>query len=248
MAEILRHAPPRPVLELGAGNGALTRALVGHGLEVTAVEADPRCAGRLRRTFRGQAAIVEADMLSFDFGAWPHHVVANVPFSLTTPLLRRLVRQQHWDIALLVLQWEVARKRAAVGGTTMFTAIWWPWYEFSLRTRVPAAAFAPRPAVDGGILQMTRRETPLVPAAERRSYQDLVRACFTGRGRGLPAILRGRLPEPAVRDWMAAERIGRASLPRDITAGQWASLHHRQDTNLKRLRVAAEGRRDATPT
>jgi 23S rRNA (adenine-N6)-dimethyltransferase len=234
MAEILRHAPPHPVLELGAGHGALTRALVAHGLAVTAVEVDPRCALRLRRTFAGRATIVEADMLSFDFGARPHHVVANVPFSLTTPLLRRLVRQQHWDTALLVLQWEVARKRAGLGGTTMFTAIWWPWYEFSLRTRVPATAFAPRPSVDGGILQITRRQTPLVPAAQRRSYQDLVRACFTGRGRGLPAILSGRLPERVVRGWMAAERLGRGTLPRDITAGQWASLHRRQ---VRRTRI-----------
>jgi 23S rRNA (adenine-N6)-dimethyltransferase len=228
MAEILRHAPPLPVLELGAGNGAITRALLAAGLRVTAVEIDPRCAARLRTALAGRADVVAADMLSFDFGARRHHVVANVPFSLTTPLLRRLVRQQHWDTALLVLQWEVARKRAGVGGTTMFTAIWWPWYEFSLCTRVPAAAFVPRPAVDGGILRIRRRQTPLVPAAERRSYQDLVRSCFTGRGRGLPAILRGRLPERAVRDWMATEGISRAVLPRDITAGQWASLHRRR--------------------
>lgn len=228
MAGILRNAPPYPVLELGAGNGALTRALVEHGLAVTAVEVDPRCAGRLRRAFAGRATIVEADMLSFDFGARPHHVVANVPFSLTTPLLRHLLGQQHWDTAMLVLQWEVARKRAGVGGTTMLTAIWWPWYEFSLRARVPAAAFAPRPAVDGGILQISRRQTPLVPIAERRPYQELVRSCFTGRGRGLPVILRGRLPERVVRDWMAAEGISNAALPRDITAGQWAALHGRQ--------------------
>ena len=82
MAEILRHAPPYPVLELGAGNGAITRALVAAGFRVTALEIDPRCAARLRRTFAGQAAVIEADMLGFDFGARPHHVVANVPFSV----------------------------------------------------------------------------------------------------------------------------------------------------------------------
>ncbi len=228
MAAILRHAPPQEVLELGAGNGAITRALVAAGFRVTALEIDPRCAARLKRMFAGQAAIVEADMLRFDFGARPHHVVANVPFSVTTPLLRRLVGQEHWDTALLVLQWEVARKRAGVGGTTMFTASWWPWYEFSLCRRVPAAAFAPRPSVDGGILLVRRRTVPLVPASERGSYQDLVRLAFTGSGRGLPGILRSHLPERAFRDWMAAEAIGQRALPRDISAAQWASLHHRR--------------------
>jgi 23S rRNA (adenine-N6)-dimethyltransferase len=228
MAEILRHAPPLPVLELGAGNGAVTRALVAAGLGVTAVEIDPQCAARLAAALAGRAEVVEADMLSFDFGARPHHVAANVPFSLTTPLLRRLAARRHWDTAVLVLQWEVARKRAGVGGATMFTAAWWPWYEFTLCQRVPAAAFAPRPSVDGGILKITRRRAPLVPAAERRFYQDLVRAAFTGPGRGLPAMLRSRMAHRAVRDWMAAETISPRALPRDITARQWASLHRRR--------------------
>jgi 23S rRNA (adenine-N6)-dimethyltransferase len=237
MAEILRHAPPQEVLELGAGNGAITRALVAAGFRVTALEIDPRCAARLRRTFAGQATIVEADMLGFDFGARPHHVVANVPFSVTTPLLRRLVGQEHWHTAVLVLQWEVARKRAGVGGTTMFTASWWPWYEFSLCRRVPAAAFAPRPSVDGGILMVRRRAVPLVRADERGPYQDLIRVAFTGPGRGLPGTLRSRMPERAVREWMAAESIGLRARPRDVAAGQWASLHDRRLRSGPRRRL-----------
>ena len=163
-------------------------------------------------------------MLDFALGTSPHHVVANVPFALTTPLLRRLLQQTTWDSAVLLLQWEVARKRAGVGGTTMLTANWWPWYEFSLVKRVPAAAFVPRPSVDGGILQIHRREAPLVVLSERGAYQELVRAVFTGRGRGLPAILRAHLPERSIREWMARESLDQASLPRDLKAEQWASL------------------------
>ena len=225
MAAILRHAPPYPVLELGAGNGGITRALVANGVPVTAVEIDPRCAARLRNEFGGRLEVVEADLLSFDFAATPHHVVANVPFSLTTPLLRRLIQQQHWDTAVLLLQWEVARKRAAVGGTTMFTASWWPWYEFSLGKRVPAAAFSPPPTVDGGILVVRRRSSPLVPASERRAYQDLVGATFTGRGRGLAAILRSQVPGRALRSWMRQEAQSNSTLPRDLKAEHWAALH-----------------------
>jgi 23S rRNA (adenine-N6)-dimethyltransferase len=230
MAEILRHAPPYPVLELGAGNGALTEALVAIGSDVTALELDPRRVGRLRRRFAGRAEIVEADMLTFDFGPKPHHVIANVPFSVTTPLLRRLLRQDHWDTAVLLLQWEVARKRAGVGGTTMLTASWWPWYELSLGSRVPAAAFTPVPTVDGGILVIRRRASPLVPSEERTNYQDLVRHAFTGRGRGLRAILRKHLPDRVVEDWMSRQRLDGRTLPRDLKSDDWASLFglHRQ--------------------
>ena len=224
MAEILRHAPPYPVLELGAGNGALTEARVANDAPVTALERDPRRVDRLRRTFAGRAQIIQADMLNFDFGPHSHHVVANVPFSLTTALLRRLLRQSLWDTAVLLLQWEVARKRAGVGGTTMLTASWWPWYEFSLGKRVPAAAFAPVPTVDGGILVIRRRPSPLIPSAERKDYQDLVRQAFTGPGRGLPAVLRGHLPERFVRGWLSGEYLDGRTLPRDLKADHWVSL------------------------
>jgi 23S rRNA (adenine-N6)-dimethyltransferase len=224
MADVLRHAPPYPVLELGAGNGALTEALLAIGAPITAVEIDPRRADRLKRKFTGRVHIVEADMLTFEFGRHPHHVAANVPFHLTTPLLRRLLRGSHWDTAVLLLQWEVARKRAGVGGTTMLTASWWPWYEFALGPRVPAAAFAPVPSVDGGILVIRRRAVPLVAPEDRADYQELVRHAFTGPGRGLPAVLRRHLSERTVRQWMIEVGRGARTLPRDLKADDWAAL------------------------
>jgi 23S rRNA (adenine-N6)-dimethyltransferase len=226
MADVLRHAPPYPVLELGAGNGALTEALLTLGTPVTALELDPGRADRLRRKFEGRARIVEADLLTYEFGRHrhPHHVAANVPFHLTTPLLRRLLRQSHWDTAVLLLQWEVARKRAAVGGTTMLTASWWPWYEFALGARVPAASFAPVPSVDGGILVIRRRLRPLVAVEDRSAYQDLVRQAFTGPGRGFPALVRAQVPSTSVREWMVRQHLGGRTLPRDLSADDWASL------------------------
>ena len=225
MADVLRHAPPYPVLELGAGNGALTEALVTVGPPVTAVELDPRRADQLRRRFAERAEIVEADMLTYAFGRSPHHVASNVPFHLTSPLLRRLLRQSQWDTAVLLLQWEVARKRAAVGGTTMLTASWWPWYEFALGARVPARAFVPMPSVDGGILVIRRRAAPLLGADDRPGYQEFVRHAFTGRGRGLPAILRRHLSERDVRAWMIGRDRSPRTLPRDLKADDWASLY-----------------------
>jgi 23S rRNA (adenine-N6)-dimethyltransferase len=225
MADVLRHAPPYPVLELGAGNGALTEALLTLGTPVTVLEIDPKRVAQLRRTFDGRAQITEGDMLTYEFGRHPHHIAANVPFSLTTPLLRRLLRHSHWDTAVLLLQWEVARKRAGVGGTTMLTATWWPWYEFALGARVPARAFAPMPSVDGGILVIRRRAAPLLDPADRSGYQEFVREAFTGRGRGLPAILRRHLSERIIRAWMVGQGHHPRTLPRDLHADDWVALY-----------------------
>src|SRR5699024_12265525 len=90
--------------------------------------------------------------LHYQFLHIPHVLVINLPFQLTTAILRRIFRAPGWKHAILLVQWEVARRRAGVGGATMMTAQWWPWFDFELGRRVPARAFTPRPNVDGGVL------------------------------------------------------------------------------------------------
>ena len=212
---------PLPVVELGPGDGVITDRLVAdRPKNVTVVEIDPRRVERLRGRFRNRAHVVRGDMLSYRLDA-PHHVVSNVPFGITSPLVRHLLGQRAWRTAVLLLQWEVARKRAAVGGTTLLTASWWPWYEFALGGRVPSAAFRPRPSVDGGILLLTRRATALVPSRERAAYQRLVTAAFRG-DRLVPAVLDA---VPAPRRWAANEGLPDTVRARDLTAEHWVSLH-----------------------
>ncbi|APU12922.1 MULTISPECIES: 23S ribosomal RNA methyltransferase Erm [Actinoalloteichus] len=242
IAELIRAEAPGPVLELGAGDGALTNALISTGRSVTAVEIDPRRVQTLRRRFGDRAEVVHADLLTHQAACPGHHIVSNVPFHLTTPLLRRLLDLRDWRTAVLLLQWEVARKRAGVGGTTMLTALWWPWYEFTLAGRVPAAAFRPIPAVDGGLLIMRRRVESLAPGDERSDYQRLVRSVFTGRGTGLRGILTRLAPEPLVNRWLRSEGFTGAELPRRLSAEQWIGLYRvistddGSDTLAKRLR------------
>lgn len=237
MADILRHAPPLPIVELGAGNGALTTALLQLGLPVIAVELDERAVRRLRRRFDGRVEVLHADLLDVEHpGA--HHIASNVPFGITTPLLRTLLARQRWHTAVLLVQWEVARKRAAVGGTTLLTASWWPWYEFELGPRVPATAFTPIPAVDGGILVSRRREHPLLKPDDRTRYQQLVHELFTGPGRGLAGGLRRRLSARAATQWLGHRGLPPDALPRQLDADDWVSLY----ALLATARTNSEGR------
>ncbi|MBB4683410.1 23S ribosomal RNA methyltransferase Erm [Amycolatopsis jiangsuensis] len=216
-----------PLLELGAGDGALTVPLSRSGRPITAVELDPRRARHLARRTPDNVRVVQDDLLRHRLPGFRHTVVGNLPFHLTTAALRRLLRHPHWELAVLLVQWEVARRRAGIGGASQLTAAWWPWYGFTVPARVPAHAFRPRPAVDGGILVITRRTEPLV--AERDAYQEFVRRVFTGRGQGLAGILprTGYLGTRATRRWLADEGVRPAALPRELTARQWASLWDR---------------------
>lgn len=218
-ARIASLVPPGAVLELGAGDGALTRQLAARPGPITAVELDPMRVAELRRALGHRVRVLHEDMLRFRL-AGDHHVVSNVPFGITTPVLRHLLAQQGWGTAVLLLQWEVARKRAAVGGTTLLTASWWPWYEFALAERVPAAAFRPRPGVDGGVLVVTRRERELVGRADRVRYQQLVRAAFSGDR----LVTTLRRSHPGIRAWLTGQGLSGSVRARDLAAQHWASL------------------------
>jgi 23S rRNA (adenine-N6)-dimethyltransferase len=195
------------VVEIGAGTGRLTEALAQARARVVAVELDPAFAETLRRRFRTrhEVRIVEADILRFPLPRVPFRAFGNVPFDLTTPILRRLVDNPASMLAAadLIVQHEVARKRAAAWPSTRLSLAWQPWWEFRLTRRLPRLAFEPAPSVDAGMLSIARRDPPLIPLSYRTEYLQLLAAAFRQAGWPIHRSLRGRLPERA---WKRAAR------------------------------------------
>src|SRR5699024_1983610 len=103
-----------PIVEIGPGQGRLTRELQKLGRSLTAVEIDSRLADRLASAsqFREQkhVTVVNADFLHWPLPTTPYVVVGNVPFHLTTAILRRLLHDGAWTQVVLLVQWEVARR------------------------------------------------------------------------------------------------------------------------------------------
>lgn len=216
-----------PIIEIGSGGGALTLPLQALRRPITAIEIDPRHAQQLRHRVDPSTTVVHGDFLRYRLPRTPHTIVGNLPFHHTTAMLRRILHAEHWTASVLLVQWEVARRRAAVGGATMMTAQWWPWYDFGLAGRVPASAFTPRPGVDAGLMTITRRIDPLVDPALRTRYSAFVHTVFTSKGHGLHQILprvAGDLAKAAVKKWLAEQRFRGTPLPRDLSPGQWSEL------------------------
>lgn len=215
-----------PLVEWAAGTGALTTHLARLDRPLEAVEVDPRSVSTLRRRVGTDVTVTRGDILRHAPPRRPYDLVCNIPFHLTTPVLRRLLALPDWRRAVLITQWEVARKRAAVGGTTLLTAQWWPWFTFTLDRKIAASAFRPRPSVDAGLLVINRRADPLVAHDQQRRYQSWVRQVFGGRGRTLAEILvRAGIARRDVRRWMGREDLDARALPRSLYAEQWAELY-----------------------
>jgi 23S rRNA (adenine-N6)-dimethyltransferase len=192
----------------------LTSALARSGAEVVAVELDAALANALRRRF---PRVVEGDARRVPLPREPFRVVANLPFDGSTEILRRLLDDDRLVNADVILQWEVASKRAALWPSTALGAIWAALFELTLVRRLPREAFAPPPAVDAAVLRALRRADPLVPRAQQRRYAQFVQAGFRNG-------LRSVAPP------LTLKRLGRElgfsarARPCDLDARQWAAL------------------------
>jgi len=219
IARVAGVGPGDRVVEIGAGLGSLTLALLETGAEVTAVEVDPGLAEVLREVAPG-ARIVEGDALSLDWAALlgdgPWGLVANLPYNVASPLVADLLDGVAAITRMLVMvQREVADRLVAGPGDPAYGALSVKmayWATARLAGRVPASVFLPPPNVASELVQIERRPAPAVDVPPDELF-PLVRAGFAGRRKMLRRSLAGRASTEAfgcagVRPEARAEDLG----------------------------------------
>jgi 23S rRNA (adenine-N6)-dimethyltransferase len=243
--ELVRDARVEPgalVLDLGAGGGALTRALVDAGARVRAVELDPAALRQLRARFGDdpRVEVVEGDATVSMLPDEPFAVVANLPFAVGTAILRRLLGDPRVPLTQLdaIVEWGLAAKRTAVWPSTVLGCTWGAWYQLSLVRRVPRACFAPPPGADAALLRATRRSEPLVSPAQAAAYEALLHRAFASQ-----APLDRILPRRVLH--RAALELGfdPHAAARDLDVHQWARIYAEVRSATPRRQAAAARRR-----
>ena len=212
------------VLDLGAGSGVLTRALVDAGARARAVELDVAALRQLEGRFGSDSRVevVRGDATTVPLPDEPFAVVANLPFAAGTAILRRLLGDPVVHLLQLdaIVEWGLAVKRTAVWPSTLLGCIWGVRYELRLVRRVPRACFAPPPSVDAAVLRATLRPEPLVALDEAGAYEALLQRAFTGQV-PLDRILPRRLVKRTAHE-VGFDPHARA---RDLDVRQWAGLY-----------------------
>lgn len=228
-AELVRDAGVQPgdsAVDIGAGTGVLTRALVDAGARVTALELDPVLAAGLRRRFADRdVRVVEEDACRW---TWPHEpftVVANLPFAGTGAILDSLLRDPGSGLhrAHVIVQWEFAEKHSSVWPATLRSVYWRAWFEPAIVARLSRRAFTPVPSVDAAVLRFVRRAQPLVPIGAHVGYRRFLADAFNSRV-PLARALRGQITPRELRRLAPVLGFDASSYSRDLDARQWASV------------------------
>ncbi len=191
LERIVAWADPRPsdtVLEVGAGPGNLTALLAGRGCRVVAVEKDRRLAEDLRRLSLPGVEVVEGDALKVP---WPPFdlFVSNIPYSITTPLLFRLL-ERPFRRAVVTLQREVAERLNARPGTRDYGRL---TVSVGRRASVrvlgtlPPSAFAPRPRVASAVVLLEPRAPP---SPDDPWFAEVLRVLFSRRRKKIGSTAR----------------------------------------------------------
>ncbi len=231
---MLAGAQVRPgdtVLEIGPGPGSLTRKLVAVADKVIAVEFDEPLARDLPgRVPADNLEVVRQDILRFDLTQLPanYKVVANIPYYLTSKLLRVLCESSNpFASAALLIQKEVAQRVCARPGDMSLLSVSVQFYcEARLGELVPAHLFIPPPKVDSQILKLTFRTKPLFPDVVPAEFFRVVKAGFSQRRKTLLNSLSSGLHLNKAETTQLLERagIGVGVRPQELELAQWRAL------------------------
>jgi 16S rRNA (adenine1518-N6/adenine1519-N6)-dimethyltransferase len=224
--------PEDMVLEIGPGLGPLTALLVGAASSVTAVEFDEELArGLAKRVPADNLRVVRSDILRFDLTALPpdYKVVANIPYYLTSKLVRVLSESSNPPlVAALLVQKEVAERLAAKPGQLSILGVTSQYYfEVSLGPVVKAELFTPPPKVDSQIVVLKRRTEPLFDDVDTRDFFRLVKAGFGEKRKTLLNSLSAglHLEKSAVKTWLDSAGVNPQLRAQNLSLDEWHDLY-----------------------
>jgi 16S rRNA (adenine1518-N6/adenine1519-N6)-dimethyltransferase len=235
IAAAVEVPPGGVVIEVGAGTGQLTAALLDRGLQVVALEIEPRLLHHLRSRFRGETnlRVVEADARATDVRnlvppGSPFAVAGNLPYFAANPIIRHFLEGDPKPVTMVVMvQREVGREIAAPRGDwSLLTVSVQVYADPCWLFDVPPEAFDPPPAVYSSVLRLDLRPVPLVPPGRLAAFFELVSKTFRNPRKQIHnSLARGVwLPPGGARQALSAAGIEPSRRPETLDVQEWLRL------------------------
>lgn len=192
IVEAVEARPDDLVLEIGPGEGALTRDLAQLDCRLRLVEIDPELASRLRVELGERAEIVEGDATDTPLPDEPFKAVGNLPYNVATPIIRGVISSPNFRRAVFMVQKEVAERLLAAPGEGEYgyLTVYRELYADARKlVTLSPGSFHPRPKVWSAVVVLTPAERNL--ANDSASVLALASQAFRMRRKTLANNLSG---------------------------------------------------------
>lgn len=223
-------------LEIGAGHGEMTELLAPRVGRLLAVETDKRLLPALQQRCRSEwpnVEIIAADVLSLDLpsllAAARVRVYGNLPYYITSPILRRLFDSASCFLSIsVVIQLEVARRIVARPGSRDYgylSTLCQFFTQPSLELRIPPGAFEPPPKVDSALLAMSLPGARAsLDIGDDALFLQFLQRCFAQKRKTLRNNLRALASEERIRESFAPLRVRADARAEQLSLPQFAGL------------------------
>lgn len=228
LLSLARLQPTDTVLEIGAGKGSLTFPLAERSRKVIAVEIDADFVQTLRAKAASypQLRIVHGDIRSLRLPAEPFRVVSNIPFSITTDILDKLLGPEGSMLqsGVLIVEKGAARRFTQTTYLEPRPLRWSMYFRLEMVAVIPRTHFAPPPGVDAAILRIVRRDRPLIPAGKAKPFAAFAAYMLREPRRMTAYALKGIFTPAQLKHSLQSAKVDREQAVVTLSAEQWASL------------------------
>ena len=222
------------MLEIGPGEGALTRELLARGARVIAVERDPKLVTVLHNTFTGDIAeerltVVEQDVRDFDprehgLTQGAYTLAANIPYYITGDIIRRFLTTEAQPTAMaLLMQKEVAERIARSKKESLLSLSVKAYGTPRFIKKVSRGNFSPPPSVDSAILSITNISRAFFDTISEEAFFGLLRAGFAAKRKLLSSNLAA-FGKPRVMEAFQTCGVPEKARAEDIALDTWRRL------------------------
>ncbi len=197
------------VYDIGAGSGIIADTLAERVARVVAVEHDARLIATLKDNLarHDNVTILASDALSFPLPPGEYKIFANIPFHLSSPILKRFTETDNLPAAIYLIVQKQFGQKLLIGQrsfTSLLGASIAPQFTVRVRYKLQRTDFWPHPAVDTVFIELLRRDAPLLAPEQMSKYREFVEQCFSRQKYFATFSLGDKKPsELTTQEWVA---------------------------------------------
>lgn len=226
------------VLELGAGKGAITNDLSNRARKVLAVEYDQKFIKKLDQLELKNTVIIKQDILKISLPREPFIVVSNIPYAITTPIMKKLLNNplSNFQRGVLLMEKGAAKRFTSNYVKDPYVIAWRMWFDIQYVKGISRKNFSPPPKVDSAMVKINRKANPIVPYSDYLVFWGLVDYVLKNPQLSLDYALRGAFTVPQIKRLKRNLRLKNEIPVAELTEEQWGILYETMVKHVPKFR------------